>query len=272
MESQSLNSYHFHPYLSLTQSIMHHTMLCILYGCVPHFVFSADVLGVYRLTCTYIQSVLYVIPNPQTPLPAIIVAVTQAALWSRKVNILWKTLTPLIKLAVTIHHKKMTWKKRDIFRFIGKGSFRALLGFSLWLQCKSKQFLWSAEKIRGTLVLFTAGLIINHKFLIHPAGAFVLFFKLRSSTSPWSLRILLSILGVPRTPLFWIKISNVVPRICWNPSLVWGVCVCVGGGSTWCFTSFSSSLFLMFLSLWLYSSACSSLLLAISHKVNMQNN
>lgn len=250
---------------------MHHTMLCILYGCVPHFVFSADVLGVYRLTCTYIQSVLYVIPNPQTPLPAIIVAVTQAALWSRKVNILWKTLTPLIKLAVTIHHKKMTWKKRDIFRFIGKGSFRAWLGFSLWLQCKSKQFLWSAEKIRGTLVLFTAGLIINHKFLIHPAGAFVLFFKLRSSTSPWSLRILLSILGVPRTSLFWIKISNVVPRICWNPSLVWGVCVC-GGGSTWCFTSFSSSLFLMFLSLWLYSSACSSLLLAISHKVNMQNN
>lgn len=208
---------------------MHHTMLCILYGCVPHFVFSADVLGVYRLTCTYIQSVLYVIPNPQTPLPAIIVAVTQAALWSRKVNILWKTLTPLIKLAVTIHHKKMTWKKRDIFRFIGKGSFRAWLGFSLWLQCKSKQFLWSAEKIRGTLVLFTAGLIINHKFLIYPAGAFVLFFKLRSSTSPWSLRILLSILGVPRTPLFWIKISNVVPRICWNPSLVWGVCVCGGG-------------------------------------------
>lgn len=73
-------------------------------------------------------------------------------------------------------------KTRDIFRFIGKGSFRAWLGFSLWLQCKSKQFLWSAEKIRGTLVLFTAGLIINHKFLIHPAGAFVLFFKLRSST------------------------------------------------------------------------------------------
>lgn len=51
------------------------------------------------------------VANPQTELPVIRARVTQAALWSRKVNILWNTLSPLVKLLEAIHHEKMTWKK-----------------------------------------------------------------------------------------------------------------------------------------------------------------